>query len=40
MGGEDIAEIGAVEDILKGREDSDPYWWPPAAWDKSAGTLR
>ncbi len=35
MGGEDVAEIGAVEDILKGRENTDPYWRSPAAGYKS-----
>ena len=25
--GQDVAEIGAVEDVFEGREDADPDWW-------------
>lgn len=39
VGGKDVAEIGTIEDVLKGREDADPYWWPPAAWNKPTDAL-
>lgn len=36
MGGEDVAKIGTVEDVLKGREDPDPYGRPPTTRNESA----
>ena len=34
MCGQDVAEVGAVEDILEGREHTDPYWRSPCTWDE------
>ena len=33
--GENVAKVGAVENILKGWENTDPYWRSPAAWNKA-----
>ena len=31
MGGEDIAEVCAVENVFEGGENADPYWHAPVA---------
>ena len=35
MCGEDVAEIGTVEDILQSRKNTDPDGWSPTAWDET-----
>ena len=35
VGGEDIAEIGAIKDILEGWKDANPDWRTPVARNKS-----
>lgn len=36
MGGEDVAEVGAVEYIFKRRKDSNPYRRTPGTWYEPA----
>ncbi len=31
MGRENVAEVGAIEDVFKSGEDADPDWWSPTA---------
>ena len=35
MGGQDVAEVGAIEYVFKRGEDSNPYRGTPCAWDES-----
>ena len=35
MGGENVAKVGAIEDIFKGGEDSDPDGHAPVGGDES-----
>jgi hypothetical protein len=35
VSGQDIAQVGSVEDVLEGREDFDPDWWSVIAGDES-----
>lgn len=34
MRGQDIAEVGAIKDVLESREYLDPYWRSPFAWNE------
>ncbi len=37
MSGENVADVGTIEDVFQSGQDTDPYWRTPTAGNESIG---